>query len=113
MTDQFDLERFVTAQEPVFDTVINEQRCRCRPQSQRAPRPIQSRRSAERPIPRRIPLAAAVSIPRGFGLRLSDLSASSSILDEHTARYSQRSLNASGLSESALSSTLFAGLQSV
>jgi uncharacterized protein (DUF1810 family) len=24
MTDQFDLERFVTAQEPVFDTVINE-----------------------------------------------------------------------------------------
>jgi uncharacterized protein (DUF1810 family) len=26
MTDQFDLERFVTAQEPVFDTVINELR---------------------------------------------------------------------------------------
>ena len=26
MTDPFDLERFVTAQEPVFDTVLNELR---------------------------------------------------------------------------------------
>ena len=26
MTDEFDLERFVTAQEPIFDTVLSELR---------------------------------------------------------------------------------------